>query len=73
MIEEFFQLCDDYMKAHPNADNPLSYSYVFGIDELTQLIKLAKGKELQFKVVEDVTDSIDVYIENKKINLNGTL
>jgi hypothetical protein len=73
MIEDFFELCEEYMKAHPNADNPLSYSYVFGIDELTELIKLAKGKELRFEVVENVTDSIDVYIDNKKINLDGIL
>ncbi|MFM2156322.1 MAG: hypothetical protein RL516_1071 [Bacteroidota bacterium] len=73
MIEDFFKLNDDYMKAHPNAENPSSYVYVFGIDALTQLIKLANGKELKFKVVDDVTDSIDVYIDNKKINLDGTL
>ena len=73
MIEDFFKLCEDYMKAHPNAENPISYFQVFGIDELTQLIKMAKGKELQFKVVDGYTDLIDVYIDNKKINLNGTL
>jgi len=73
MIEDFFKLCDEYMKAHPNAENPSSYVYVFSINELTQMIKLAKGKELQFKVVDNETDSIDVYIDNKKINLDGIL
>ena len=72
-MSELQKLANDYMKANPNAENPMDLIFLFSENEVIQLFKIAKNRLITFKVVDGVTDLTDVYINNKKINLNGTL
>jgi len=52
-IAEFEAIVQGYMKLHPKAENPQNWAYVLTMKQISDFIKNANGKEIEFVVSND--------------------
>jgi len=59
-------LLGEYMMANPQAENPMSFLEVFGIDGLIEILEKAKNRLVTFETGDDLTDVITPLIDGRK-------
>lgn len=52
-IAEFNAIVSDYMKLHPKAENPQNWAYELTMEEISEFIKNANGREIKFVISSD--------------------
>ena len=52
-IAEFEAIVSDYMKLHPKAENPQSWAYVLTMEQISDFIKNADGREIELVISSD--------------------
>jgi outer membrane protein assembly factor BamD (BamD/ComL family) len=58
--EELLQAAEQYMKRHPRAENPASWSYIMAPEEIIKLISEAGDREIVLKWDFTGFDKFDV-------------
>jgi hypothetical protein len=62
ILKEIDRLLGEYLTINPDADNPLDYVYVLGLDGVLNVLEEANNRKIVFIIEEEAEDRIEYKI-----------
>ena len=60
---ELFTAIDEYLKAHPDAQDPKYFLIAFGVEDMLDIIAEANGRKIIFNDIPGLLDAAEYHYE----------